>query len=276
MPTLSSILSPLTRLFALTGFAACTLALSISAQAQLPSELQTVLTKANLTSEDISLVIVPVRKLAAGETVAQSRLPAAVVLEKEAPSVLTEDNGQTSSMDSSFTATTALPNAKASSNKATPTSDPVIITTEIPTDSATVNNKTNANSKISANSKATATTSTTPTPTPTNIPSENLPKDSAASQPPVALPTPLTSAVYHLSDTARTPASTMKLIPTFIALDQLGSDFAWVNRVYYSGMRIGETLYGDIIIQGSGDPKLTKERLEQLLARVQQAGIRHI
>ncbi|CAM4201388.1 D-alanyl-D-alanine carboxypeptidase/D-alanyl-D-alanine-endopeptidase [Psychrobacter arenosus] len=272
MRTLSSILSPLTRLFALTGFAACTLALSISAQAQLPSELQTVLTKANLTPEDISLVIVPVRKLAAGETVAQSRLPAAVVLEKEAPSVLTEDNGQTSSTDSSFTATTALPNPKVSSNKATPASDPVIITTEIPTDSATVNNKINANSKISVNSKPNATTSTTPT----GVTSDTLPKDSAASQPPVALPTPLTSAVYHLSDTARTPASTMKLIPTFIALDQLGSDFAWVNRVYYSGMRIGETLYGDIIIQGSGDPKLTKERLEQLLARVQQAGIRHI
>lgn len=266
MPTLSPIFTPLARLFALTGLAACTLAISLSAQAQLPAELQTVLTKANLTPEDISLVILPVRKKAPGETVAQSRLPAAVVLEKEAPSVLTEDNGQTNSTDSSFTATNALANSKTPSNKATQPSDPLIITTEIPTDSATVNSKINTNSKINANTNT----------TPTGTPSDNLAKASTVAQSPVALPTPLTSAVYHLSDTARTPASTMKLIPTFIALDQLGSDFAWVNRVYYSGMRIGETLYGDIIIQGSGDPKLTKERLEQLLARVQQAGIRHI
>jgi len=269
MPTLSHILTPLARLFALTGLAACTLAISISAQAQLPAELETALHKANLSSEEISLVIIPVGKKNQGETTVTSQLPAAVVLEKEPPSVLTENNGQTLSSDPGFTATSTLPSSPTTGNstdsgtgstKAKPASDPLIITTEIPTEASTAT--VNAASKSAATSSEHSQSNTT-----VAAPAPVLP---------AVLPTPLPTALYHLPDTPRTPASTMKLIPTFIALDTLGSDFAWINRVYYSGMRVGETLYGDLIIQGSGDPKLTKERLEQLLARVQQAGIRHI
>ena len=80
----------------------------------------------------------------------------------------------------------------------------------------------------------------------------------------------------HQADIARTPASTMKLVPSFIALDTLGADFVWHTRVYHTGLIIGDTLYGDLIIQGSGDPKMTHERLQQLLYKVQTAGIRHI
>ncbi|MBO6199200.1 MAG: D-alanyl-D-alanine carboxypeptidase, partial [Psychrobacter sp.] len=80
----------------------------------------------------------------------------------------------------------------------------------------------------------------------------------------------------HQADIARTPASTMKLVPSFIALDTLGADFVWHTRVYHTGIIVGDTLYGDLIIQGSGDPKMTHERLQQLLYKVQTAGIRHI
>ncbi|WP_457858312.1 D-alanyl-D-alanine carboxypeptidase/D-alanyl-D-alanine-endopeptidase [Psychrobacter pulmonis] len=80
----------------------------------------------------------------------------------------------------------------------------------------------------------------------------------------------------HQADIARTPASTMKLVPSFIALDTLGADFVWHTRVYHTGIIMGDTLYGDLIIQGSGDPKMTHERLQQLLYKVQTAGIRHI
>lgn len=80
----------------------------------------------------------------------------------------------------------------------------------------------------------------------------------------------------HQADIARTPASTMKLVPSFIALDTLGADFVWHTRVYHTGIIIGDKLYGDLIIQGSGDPKMTHERLQQLLYKVQAAGIRHI
>lgn len=77
-------------------------------------------------------------------------------------------------------------------------------------------------------------------------------------------------------DIARTPASTMKLVPSFIALDTLGADFVWHTRVYHTGVIVNDRLYGDLIIQGSGDPKMTHERLQQLLYQVQAAGIRHI
>lgn len=74
----------------------------------------------------------------------------------------------------------------------------------------------------------------------------------------------------HEPNIARTPASTMKLITSFIALDTLGADFVWHTRVYHTGMMIGNRLYGDLIIQGSGDPKMTHERLQQLLYKVQK------
>ncbi|WP_228293268.1 D-alanyl-D-alanine carboxypeptidase/D-alanyl-D-alanine-endopeptidase [Psychrobacter sp. K31L] len=80
----------------------------------------------------------------------------------------------------------------------------------------------------------------------------------------------------HQSDIARTPASTMKLVPSFIALDTLGADFVWHTRVYHTGLVIGDRLHGDLIIQGSGDPKMTHERLKQLLYKVKSSGIRHI
>ena len=68
----------------------------------------------------------------------------------------------------------------------------------------------------------------------------------------------------------------MKLVPSFIALDTLGADFVWHTRVYHTGLVIGDRLHGDLIIQGSGDPKMTHERLKQLLYKVQSSGIRHI
>ena len=80
----------------------------------------------------------------------------------------------------------------------------------------------------------------------------------------------------HQADIARTPASTMKLVPSFIALDTLGADFVWHTRVYHTGLVIGDRLHGDLIIQGSGDPKMTHERLKQLLYKVQSSGIHHI
>ena len=277
MSTLSTFAHSFTRLvrsLALIGVAGSAITVSV-AHAQLPTDIQEVLTKANLKPEDISLAIVPVSQKpvsqkVAGESAGHSRLPAALVIEKPVPSVLTEVNGQTGRADSSFTATTAPPSANPLHNKAASARDPSITTPTIATNSATANNLTPTNNLTSATDADHKTIASTGTP------SDNLANNTAAAQPAAALANPLDHAVYHLENTPRTPASTMKLIPTFIALDILGSDFAWVNRVYYSGMRIGETLYGDLIVQGSGDPKLTKERLQQLLTRVQQAGIRHI
>ncbi len=82
--------------------------------------------------------------------------------------------------------------------------------------------------------------------------------------------------INHLANTARIPASTQKLIPTWIALDTLGKDFLWFTRVYQQGMVINGTLYGNLLIKGSGDPKLNNEKLNLLLSVLIHKGIRHI
>lgn len=87
---------------------------------------------------------------------------------------------------------------------------------------------------------------------------------------------PLTKQYSHLAKVQRTPASTMKLIPTFIAIDSLGTNFVWETSVTHTGLLIGDRLEGDLIINGSGDPKLTHEKIANLMYKVQQLGIHHI
>jgi serine-type D-Ala-D-Ala carboxypeptidase/endopeptidase (penicillin-binding protein 4) len=73
------------------------------------------------------------------------------------------------------------------------------------------------------------------------------------------------------------PASVMKLVTTFAALDTLGPAFTWQTGVWLDGtVDPAGTLRGDLILRGSGDPKLVVERLTTLLQRVQALGIRQI
>ena len=76
------------------------------------------------------------------------------------------------------------------------------------------------------------------------------------------------------------PASLMKLVTTFAALDMLGPAWAWTTPVWLQGsLRNPGTegvLEGNLAIKGSGDPKLVLERIWLLLRRVRQAGVREI
>lgn len=80
---------------------------------------------------------------------------------------------------------------------------------------------------------------------------------------------------YH-ADKPRVPASTQKVIPTFIALDRLGKDFVWQTKIYQQGVVWRGTLYGNIIIKGAGDPKLSHEKFNQLLQLVKVMGIEQV
>lgn len=80
----------------------------------------------------------------------------------------------------------------------------------------------------------------------------------------------------HQPHALRIPASTQKLIPTFIALDTLGADFTWHTQIFQKGFIISNTLHGDIVIQGSGDPALSHERLYAMLGELAKYGIKHI
>lgn len=82
--------------------------------------------------------------------------------------------------------------------------------------------------------------------------------------------------INHYSNVPRTPASTQKLVTTAVALELLGADFYWFNRLYANGMVVGGTLYGDLVVVGSGDPSLTHEQLTLLFAKLYAKGVHRI
>ncbi len=77
-------------------------------------------------------------------------------------------------------------------------------------------------------------------------------------------------------DHAMNPASLMKLLTTFASLEMLGPAWSWSTPVWLRGTLHDGVLEGDLVIKGSGDPKLVVERLWLLLRRVQQLGVREI
>ena len=72
------------------------------------------------------------------------------------------------------------------------------------------------------------------------------------------------------------PASIMKLVTTYAALDLLGAAYTWTTPVFVDGPVRNGVLEGNLYIQGQGDPKLVLERLWLLLRRVQGLGIRTV
>jgi serine-type D-Ala-D-Ala carboxypeptidase/endopeptidase (penicillin-binding protein 4) len=72
------------------------------------------------------------------------------------------------------------------------------------------------------------------------------------------------------------PASTMKLVTTYAALELLGPAYTWTTDVYAAGTLQTEVLSGDLIIKGYGDPKLTLENFWLMLRNVRARGVREI
>ncbi|HET6629225.1 MAG TPA: D-alanyl-D-alanine carboxypeptidase/D-alanyl-D-alanine-endopeptidase [Woeseiaceae bacterium] len=77
-------------------------------------------------------------------------------------------------------------------------------------------------------------------------------------------------------DEPRNPASVMKLLTTLVALDSLGPTYTWKTEVYLLGDVKGETLEGDLLLKGYGDPYLVSERLWQIVRSIRRAGIDRI
>ena len=80
----------------------------------------------------------------------------------------------------------------------------------------------------------------------------------------------------HRAQVPVNPASVMKLVTTYAALDLLGPAYVWRTPVYLDGSVRQGTLRGNLFIKGQGDPKLVLERLWLLLRRVQGLGIGNI
>jgi len=77
-------------------------------------------------------------------------------------------------------------------------------------------------------------------------------------------------------DAALNPASLVKLLTTYAALETLGPAYRWKTEVYAAGTIEGDTLSGHLILKGSGDPKLTLEQFWLLLRNLRERGIRNL
>jgi serine-type D-Ala-D-Ala carboxypeptidase/endopeptidase (penicillin-binding protein 4) len=72
----------------------------------------------------------------------------------------------------------------------------------------------------------------------------------------------------HNPDTPRSPASTIKTVTTFAALDMLGPAFVWHTRAWLHD--------DDLYLQGGGDPYITLERWWSFVQALRSQGLNSI
>lgn len=82
--------------------------------------------------------------------------------------------------------------------------------------------------------------------------------------------------VAYRADEPRNPASTMKLLTTFAALELLGPAHTWKTHAYVNGQLADGHLTGDLVLQGGGDPFLVTEAFWTMLRMVREKGVRDI
>ena len=82
--------------------------------------------------------------------------------------------------------------------------------------------------------------------------------------------------VAHNAAQAMNPASVMKLVTTYAALDLLGPAWTWKTTAWTEAAAVDGVLRGNLNLKGSGDPRFAIEHLAGLLRQLQVRGIRHI
>ncbi len=80
----------------------------------------------------------------------------------------------------------------------------------------------------------------------------------------------------YQENTARVPASVMKIITGYAALGTLGPNYRWPLDVFTNGRVQNGTLQGDLIIKGYGSPEFKSTDLRKVLQGIRQKGIRNV
>ncbi|HEY1327841.1 MAG TPA: D-alanyl-D-alanine carboxypeptidase/D-alanyl-D-alanine-endopeptidase [Casimicrobiaceae bacterium] len=75
------------------------------------------------------------------------------------------------------------------------------------------------------------------------------------------------------AERAMSPASVMKLVTTFVALELLGPDYTWRTEAFADGPIVDGVLHGDLVLRGRGDPKITVEQWQAFIARLRASGL---
>ncbi len=82
--------------------------------------------------------------------------------------------------------------------------------------------------------------------------------------------------VAHNAAQPMNPASVMKLVTTYAALDLLGPAWTWKTTAWTDTAAVDGVLNGNLYIKGSGDPRFSIEHLWALLRQLRVRGIQHI
>jgi serine-type D-Ala-D-Ala carboxypeptidase/endopeptidase (penicillin-binding protein 4) len=100
-------------------------------------------------------------------------------------------------------------------------------------------------------------------------------QDDALSLVMVPLTGPGTPTIFN-ADVSVNPASTMKLVTTYAALEMLGPNHQWKTEFYTDGTLSGGILNGNLYLKGGGDPKLNMEKLWLLMRDLRANGVQQI
>ncbi|SFO80657.1 D-alanyl-D-alanine carboxypeptidase / D-alanyl-D-alanine-endopeptidase (penicillin-binding protein 4) [Ectopseudomonas composti] len=85
-----------------------------------------------------------------------------------------------------------------------------------------------------------------------------------------------TGGLQFNSDVSVNPASTMKLVTTYAALELLGPNHQWKTEFYADGPLKDGVLHGNLYLKGGGDPKLNMEKLWLLLRDLRINGVHQV
>ncbi len=77
----------------------------------------------------------------------------------------------------------------------------------------------------------------------------------------------------HRAAKAMNPASVMKVVTTFAALELLGPDYRWTTEAVLDGPLENGVLHGNLVLVGHGDPKITIEQWQAFMAKLVAQGL---
>ncbi len=100
-------------------------------------------------------------------------------------------------------------------------------------------------------------------------------QDNALSLVMLPLNGPGTPTVFN-ADVSVNPASTMKLVTTYAALEMLGPTHQWKTEFYTDGTLNNGVLQGNLYLKGGGDPKLNMEKLWLLMRDLRANGVQTV
>jgi D-alanyl-D-alanine carboxypeptidase/D-alanyl-D-alanine-endopeptidase (penicillin-binding protein 4) len=84
-----------------------------------------------------------------------------------------------------------------------------------------------------------------------------------------------TPTVFN-ADVSVNPASTMKLVTTYAALEILGPTHQWKTEFFTDGTLNNGVLRGNLYLKGGGDPKLNMEKLWLLMRDLRANGVQQV